>query len=91
MDDNESLQKVMVLDTRWGCDELTVVDDGSAPSGNSGFNKYDDEGVPTRRIFLSKTDFLQADFTVGKQPAKWARKSAETPEPSITSSSLSSV
>jgi TldD protein len=58
MDDNENLQKVMVLNTRWGCDELTVVDDGSAPFGASGTNKYDDEGVPTRKNFLIKDGFL---------------------------------
>ncbi|MCE1245070.1 MAG: TldD/PmbA family protein [Firmicutes bacterium] len=58
MDDNESLQKVMVLNTRWGCDELTVVDDGSGPVGLSGTSRYDDEGVPTRKNFLIKDGFL---------------------------------
>ena len=58
MDDNDTLKDIMVLDKKWGCEELTVVDDGSGPAGNSGTNKYDDEGVPTNKTYLIRDGLL---------------------------------
>jgi TldD protein len=70
IDENESLQKLMVMGTRWGPDELTVIDDGSLEGGYSGSNKYDDEGVRSSRTSLITdgilTGRLHSRETAGK-------------------------
>lgn len=70
MDDNETLKEIMVLGKEWGCNDLTVVDDGTEPDGHSGTNKYDDEGVPTQKTYLIKdgllTGRLHSRETAGK-------------------------
>lgn len=58
MDDNETLKEIMVLGKEWGCNDLTVVDDGTGPAGHSGTDKYDDEGVSTHKTFLIKDGLL---------------------------------
>jgi len=58
MDNNDKLKKLMTLGNKWGCEELSVVDDGSGPEGYSGTNKYDDEGIPTRKTYLIKDGIL---------------------------------
>jgi TldD protein len=70
IDDNESLQKLMVMGTRWGPDELTVIDDGSLDGGYSGSNRYDDEGVRSNKTPLITdgilTGRLHSRETAGK-------------------------
>jgi TldD protein len=50
---NERMQELMRIGTRYGIDELTIVDDGSIP-GERGTIAYDDEGAPGRRNYLIK-------------------------------------
>lgn len=70
IDDNEKLQELMVKGKKWGCEDLTVIDRGDGPRGLSGTNKYDDEGVPTKKNYLIKdgvlTDRLHSRETAGK-------------------------
>lgn len=70
IEDNDKLRKIMVINTRWGDDELTVVDDGSIKGGYSGTNKYDDEGVECKKTNLITngilTDRLHSRETAGK-------------------------
>jgi TldD protein len=70
IEDNENLQKLMVMGTHWGTEELTVVDDGSIPGGYSGTNRYDDEGVMCRKNLLITngvlTGRLHSRETAGK-------------------------
>lgn len=58
MDDNENLQKLMVMDSEWGSPELTVIDDGTIGGGKSGSYKYDDEGVPAKKTYLITNGIL---------------------------------
>lgn len=90
MDDNENLQKIMVLGSKWGVPELTAVDDGSIPGGKSGSNKYDDEGVPCRKTKLITdgilTGRLHSRETAGKmgeEPTGNARSVDEKFEPIV--------
>lgn len=70
MDENKKLQELMVIGNKWGCEDLTVIDRGDGPEGVSGTNRYDDEGVPTRKNFLITdgilTGRLHSRETAGK-------------------------
>jgi len=50
---NERLRELMKIGTRYGVDELTIVDDGTMP-GERGSFRYDDEGSPAQRTELIK-------------------------------------
>lgn len=54
---NEPMRKVMQIGTRFGVEDLTVVDDGYRP-GERGNAPYDDEGVPWRRAYLIQAGIL---------------------------------
>ncbi len=90
IDENENLQKLMVMGKKWGCDELTVVDDGSGPEGASGTNKYDDEGVPTKKTYLITNGILTGRLhsretagKMGEEPTGNARAVNEKFEPIV--------
>ncbi|MBI2264538.1 MAG: TldD/PmbA family protein, partial [Armatimonadetes bacterium] len=51
--ENDRLRALMELGKDVGAASLNAVDDGTIP-GNSGTNKYDDEGVRTRKNYLIK-------------------------------------
>lgn len=51
--ENEKIRKLMEIGRILGASDLTVVDDGTIP-GCSGTNKYDDEGVATKKNYLIK-------------------------------------
>ncbi len=51
--ENEKIRNLMEMGRTLGAKELTVVDDGTIP-GCSGTNKYDDEGVASRKNYLIK-------------------------------------
>ena len=55
--ENERMKKVMVLGKRLGPDTLNIIDDGSI-AGLRGTQKYDDEGVKTRKNYLIKDGIL---------------------------------
>jgi TldD protein len=50
---NKELQKLMKLGTRFGNDDLTILDDATL-KGERGYYAYDDEGVPSGRNYLIK-------------------------------------
>jgi TldD protein len=51
--ENEKIRELMEMGRTLGPSDLTVIDDGTIP-GCMGTNKYDDEGVATRKNFLIK-------------------------------------
>lgn len=55
--ENERLKKIMQIGKRFGCDELSIVDDGTL-AGEAGYNKYDSEGTPTQKTYLIKDGIL---------------------------------
>ncbi|MGQ9610642.1 MAG: TldD/PmbA family protein [bacterium] len=55
--ENDRMKELMVLGKRFGSDILNIIDDGSAV-GQLGTNKYDDEGVKTRKNYLIKDGIL---------------------------------
>lgn len=55
--ENERMKELMVLGKRFGPDILNIIDDGSIP-GALGTQKYDDEGVKTRKNYLIKEGIL---------------------------------
>ncbi len=55
--ENERLREIMHIGKRFGCDELSIVDDGSL-AGEAGYNKYDSEGTPTHKTYLIKDGIL---------------------------------
>jgi TldD protein len=55
--ENERMKELMVLGSRLGSDEVTIIDDGNI-SGLRGTHKYDDEGVRTRKNYLIKDGIL---------------------------------
>ncbi len=55
--ENERLKDIMQLGKRFGPDILNIIDDGSIP-GLRGTQKYDDEGVKTRKNYLIKDGVL---------------------------------
>ncbi|MBW2107676.1 MAG: TldD/PmbA family protein [Deltaproteobacteria bacterium] len=55
--ENDRMKEIMVLGKRLGSDKLSIVDDGSI-DGLRGTQKYDDEGVPTRKNELIKDGIL---------------------------------
>jgi TldD protein len=50
---NERLRELMKVGTRYGVDELTIVDDGTMP-GERGSFRFDDEGIEAGRTELIK-------------------------------------
>ncbi len=55
--DNEKLKRMMETGTRFGVDELTIVDDATMP-GERGTYQYDDEGVAAERTELVRHGIL---------------------------------
>ncbi|MBN2537935.1 TldD/PmbA family protein [candidate division WOR-3 bacterium] len=55
--DNERLRGLMATGTRYGTDELTIVDDASLP-GERGSYRFDDEGCPGTRTELVREGVL---------------------------------
>lgn len=55
--ENERLREMMRIGTRFGTDELTIVDDATLP-GERGSFRYDDEGAPGQRTELIKQGVL---------------------------------
>jgi len=55
--ENPRLQEVMTLGRRFGEAHLSVYDTGLEP-GVQGYLKYDDEGVPTRKVYLIREGLL---------------------------------
>ena len=56
---NERLRKIMQLGTRFGNDDLNVVDEGYIP-GLRGNVPYDDEGTPRAKTYLIKNGVLNS-------------------------------
>jgi TldD protein len=50
---NERLRELMKVGTRYGVDDLTIVDDGTMP-GERGSFRFDDEGIEAQRTELIK-------------------------------------
>jgi TldD protein len=50
---NPPVQELMKIGTRYGIDELSIVDDG-AMARERGYLAFDEEGVPTRKTYLLK-------------------------------------
>jgi TldD protein len=50
---NERMRELMKVGTRYGTDELTIVDDGTMP-GERGSFRFDDEGIESARTELVK-------------------------------------
>ncbi|MEO0026669.1 MAG: TldD/PmbA family protein [candidate division WOR-3 bacterium] len=55
--ENERLKQLMRIGTRYGVEELTIVDDPTLP-GENGSYRYDDEGVPAQRTDLIKNGVI---------------------------------
>lgn len=55
--ENPNMQDLMVIDKRFGVDQLNVIDDGTIPD-KLGTHKYDYEGTPTRENYLIKDGHL---------------------------------
>lgn len=55
--ENERLKKLMEIGTRYGIDELTIVDDATLPN-EKGSYRYDDEGTAAERTELIKDGIL---------------------------------
>jgi TldD protein len=55
--ENDRMKEIMVLGTRFGKDNLNIIDDGTCPGG-LGTHLYDYEGVPTRKNYLIKDGIL---------------------------------
>jgi TldD protein len=53
MSTNERLRELMKIGTRYGADDLTIVDDGTMPDERGTF-RYDDEGAESSRTELIK-------------------------------------
>lgn len=51
--ENPKAREMMVLGRQFGASHLNVIDDGSA-AGLRGTHRYDDEGTPTRKVYLIK-------------------------------------
>jgi len=71
---NERLLELMRMGTRYGVDELTIVDDGTMP-GERGSYRFDDEGTESGRTELIK-DGVIAGHLHDRQSA---RRMGETP------------
>ena len=55
--ENNRMKEIMVLGTRFGGEDLNIIDDGTHPGG-LGTHHYDYEGVPTRKKYLIKDGIL---------------------------------
>ena len=55
--ENDRMKEIMVLGTRFGGEDLDIIDDGSRPGG-LGTHPFDFEGVPTRKNYLIKDGIL---------------------------------
>jgi TldD protein len=55
--ENERLKVLMRKGTRYGVDELTIVDDPTLPDENGSY-RYDDEGAPAQRTELVKNGVI---------------------------------
>jgi TldD protein len=55
--ENDRMKEIMVLGTRFGGEDLNIIDDGSYPEG-LGTHQFDYEGVPTRKNYLIKDGIL---------------------------------
>ncbi len=55
--ENERLRSLMRIGTRYGVDELTIVDDPTLPL-EKGSYRYDDEGVPAQRTELIRNGLI---------------------------------
>jgi TldD protein len=55
--ENERLRRLMQIGTRYGIDELTIVDDATLPN-EKGSYRYDDEGTAAERTELIKNGVL---------------------------------
>lgn len=54
---NDRMKEIMVLGTRFGGEDLDIIDDGTYPGG-MGTHPFDYEGVPTRKNYLIKNGIL---------------------------------
>lgn len=86
---NERLRKIMKLGTRFGNDDLNVIDEGYIP-GLRGNVPYDDEGTPRGKTYLIKngvlTSLLHSRETaarMGAQPTGNARAVSYEYEPIV--------
>ncbi|RKZ18982.1 hypothetical protein DRQ18_08020 [bacterium] len=77
--ENERIREIMKLGTRFGVDELSIVDDGTI-KGERGYYPYDDEGVPSQRTYLIKNGILvgrlhsrETAYKMGEEPTGNAR------------------
>ena len=55
--ENDRMKEIMVLGTRFGGEDLNIIDDGSRPGG-LGTHPFDYEGVTTRKNYLIKEGIL---------------------------------
>ncbi len=86
---NPRMQQVLQPGRQFGMKELNVIEDGYLP-GKRGNYKYDDEGVPRRRIYLIKDGVLQGFMhsretaaKLGAQPTGNARAISYRFEPIV--------
>ncbi len=77
--ENERLRQLMQIGTRYGVDELTIVDDATLPYEKGSF-RYDDEGTAAERTELIKNGILaahlhnrQTAYQMGEAPSGNAR------------------
>jgi TldD protein len=71
---NERLLELMKMGTRYGVDELTIVDDGTMP-GERGSYRFDDEGTESERTELIKEGVIAGHL----HDRQSARLMGETP------------
>jgi TldD protein len=71
--ENERLKELMILGKRLGSDILNIIDDGTIP-GLRGTQKYDDEGVKTRKNYLIKDGVLVGRLHSRETAAKMGEK-----------------
>ena len=55
--ENDRMKEIMVLGTRFGGENLNIIDDGTHPGG-LGTHQFDYEGVPTRKNYLINEGIL---------------------------------
>jgi TldD protein len=55
--ENERVLKIMELGKRFGTEELSIVDDGTL-SGERGYYRFDDEGIPAQKTYLIRDGVL---------------------------------
>lgn len=55
--ESDRMKEIMVLGTRFGTEDLDIIDDGTR-AGGLGSHRFDHEGVPTRKNYLIKDGIL---------------------------------